>query len=256
MKFKDYIRGFVNPLTEYVYFLANRLGNRFKFKDVYQDYLAIVTDSRLGRNVRVYRGARVHRATVGDYSYIGERSAVTLVELGKFCCVGPGCVLGTSSHPSKDFVSIHPAFYSTRSQVGVTFADHDYFQEQQKITIGSDVWVGTNVIVLDGVSIGDGAIIAAGAVVTSDVPAYGICGGVPARLLRYRFDEQTIAVLLRTRWWDRDPDWLRANFRKFHSIKEYCAELRREGHSAVVDHRALGADDRGGSPRIPDERTL
>lgn len=224
MSVRDYLRLLRNPFTEYIYFLVNRFSNHRKSRRLVQEYLAIVTDSLVGSNVRIFRGARVNRAQIGDYSYIGERSTVTLAEIGKFCCVGPGCVLGTSLHPSKGFVSMHPAFYSTRAQVGITFSDRDYFKEQQKVTIGNDVWIGTNVIVVDGVRIGDGAIIGAGAVVTSDVPPYAIFGGVPAKLLRFRFDEQTIARLLQTRWWERDQEWLRTNFHRFHSLDAFFAE--------------------------------
>jgi len=68
--------------------------------------------------------------------------------------------------------------------------------------IGNDVWLGRNSLVLSGVTIGDGAVVAAGAVVTSDIPAYAIAGGVPAKVIRYRFTPEQIAALLRIRWWD------------------------------------------------------
>lgn len=75
-------------------------------------------------------------------------------------------------------------------------------------------------MVLDGITISDGAIVAAGSVVTKDVPAYAIVAGVPAKILRYRFSSTEIRVLLKTRWWDRDHDWLKKNAKKFHSIDE------------------------------------
>src|SRR5690606_40549227 len=79
-----------------------------------------------------------------------------------------------------------------------------------RVSVGSDVWIGAGSIVLDGISIGDGAIIAAGAVVNKDVPPYAIVGGVPARIIRYRFDEETRAALLEWRWWDLDNSKLQA----------------------------------------------
>ena len=68
--------------------------------------------------------------------------------------------------------------------------------------IGNDVWIGYEAVILAGVTIGDGAIIGTRAVVTRDVPPYTIVGGVPARVIRRRFSQETIAALLRLRWWD------------------------------------------------------
>lgn len=78
----------------------------------------------------------------------------------------------------------------------------DAWDNRGDIVIGSDVWIGYEAVVLSGVTIGDGAIIGTRAVVTKDVPPYTIVGGVPARPIRKRFDDRTIAVLLRLRWWD------------------------------------------------------
>src|SRR5690606_3523018 len=77
------------------------------------------------------------------------------------------------------------------------------------ITLGNDVWLGAQVFVRDGVVIGDGAIVAAGAVVTADVPPYAIVGGVPAKVLRYRFPEDIIRRLLAVQWWHWDEPRLR-----------------------------------------------
>ena len=72
------------------------------------------------------------------------------------------------------------------------------------VVIGNDVWIGYRAIILSGVTIGDGAVIAAGAVVTKDVPAYGIVGGNPAKLIKKRFDDETIPRLLKIAWWNWD----------------------------------------------------
>ena len=72
---------------------------------------------------------------------------------------------------------------------------------RNQLVIGSDVWIGSDVLLLGGVRIGSGAVVGAGAVVTKDVPPYAIVGGNPARIIKYRFDTETIARLLRIRWW-------------------------------------------------------
>ena len=70
------------------------------------------------------------------------------------------------------------------------------------ISIANDVWIGRHAMIMPGVHIADGAIVAAGAIVTKDVPPYAIVGGVPAKLIRYRFSDDVIAKLLAIRWWE------------------------------------------------------
>lgn len=85
------------------------------------------------------------------------------------------------------------------------------------ITLGNDVWVGFEAVILSGVTIGDGAIIGARAVVTKDVEPYTIVGGVPARVIRRRFDDETIEKLLRFRWWDKDRDFIKSHISEIQS---------------------------------------
>ena len=74
--------------------------------------------------------------------------------------------------------------------------------EEERITIGSDVWIGNGAVILDGVKVGNGAIIASRAVVTKDVPAYAIVGGVPAKILKYRFSSDVVEALEQSQWWN------------------------------------------------------
>jgi acetyltransferase-like isoleucine patch superfamily enzyme len=142
----------------------------------------------------------VVNSIVGRYSYCVD-AAIKNTDVGAFCSVGPGTVIGgLGTHPT-DMISLHPAFFSIGGQAGKTFVDREYFSEHQRTTIGNDVWIGARAIILDGVHIGDGAIVAAGAVVARDVAPYSMVGGVPARNIRSRFDDTTIAMLLELRWW-------------------------------------------------------
>ena len=123
---------------------------------------------------------------------------------------------GLGRHPVH-FVSLHPVFYSKLSQAGVTFSDRNYFEELLPVTIGNDVWIGAGAIILDGVTIGDGAVIAAGAVVVRDVEPYSIVGGVPAKLIRNRFNEETMRLLFQIKWWDWPLDTLKQTTHLLHS---------------------------------------
>lgn len=148
-------------------------------------------------------------ATVGRFSYIGARGQLSRVEIGSFCSIGPELICGYGDHPA-DFVSTHPVFFSLGKQSGVTFARESLFAERKQIVVGHDVWIGARVFMRDGVKIGHGAIVAAGSVVIKDVPAYAIVGGVPAKVIKYRFSDEEIARLLALAWWNWDEARLRA----------------------------------------------
>jgi acetyltransferase-like isoleucine patch superfamily enzyme len=214
-----------NPLTIYLRFLLNWSHNQFTFKQFKQGYLSLVLKSNIEPNVCVESNALVLGSSLGAFTYVSMKTLILQAFIGKFCSIGPNCLLGWGIHPSQDFVSTHPIFYSTKAQAGITFADRDYFEERKPIKIGNDVFIGANVIVLDGVTIGDGAIIAAGAVVTKNVPPYSIYGGVPAKLIRYRFEQETIEFLVNFQWWNKDQEWLKNNFKYFHNINKFFKEF-------------------------------
>ena len=137
--------------------------------------------------------------------------------IGKFSSIASFVKIGLGIHPTKDFVSTHYAFYSNKKKLTKTFSDKNYIEENKNVSIGNDVWIGANAIILDGITISDGAIIGAGAVVTKDVPPYAIVGGVPAKIIRYRFDEDTIKKLLEISWWDFPITWLEKNYKLMHN---------------------------------------
>jgi acetyltransferase-like isoleucine patch superfamily enzyme len=140
--------------------------------------------------------------TVGKYSYGYEplcSTKSTVSEIGAFCSLAGNIGISFGDHPL-DLISTSPAFFL--SDFGLTEKDRlDLVPAQEKIVIGHDVWIGRDVTLLTGVTIGTGAVVAAGAVVTKDVPPYAVVAGVPAKLLRYRFDEETRNRILDSRWW-------------------------------------------------------
>ena len=185
----------------YVY--ASTLGDNVQ---VGED--ARVFHSKLENNVAIHRGTVVSNVHFGSFSYVAEKSQLNYIEVGRFCSLGPYFLCGYGEHPT-NFVSTSPVFYSTRKQCGTSLVDKDYFDEIQATTIGNDVWIGARVFVRDGVKIGNGALVGAGAVVVKDVPDYAVVGGVPAKIIRYRFDPEAIEELLKIQWWNWTEDKLR-----------------------------------------------
>jgi len=155
-------------------------------------------------------GSVIKKSSVGRYTYIAS-ARIQSSSIGSFCSIGPGTRIGgLGKHPT-NWVSTHPVFFSMLRQANTTFSDKNYFIESEKVEIGNDVWIGANVTVLDGTKIGDGAIIAAGAIVVSDVEAYTVVGGVPAKFIRDRFDQTISTSLQQLAWWYWPEEKLRRN---------------------------------------------
>lgn len=179
-----------------------------------------------GRN-RIGRNSIVINSSFGYGSYIGNHCVISNAKIGRFCSIASNVEMITGTHPTKDFVSTHPSFFSLNSPTGESFVKECRFAEYKttpsglSLEIGSDVWIGHNVIILEGVTIGHGAIIAAGSVVTKDVPPYAIVGGVPAKTIRNRFDDEDIKALLRIQWWKLPVERIKDMSNDFDNIKKF-----------------------------------
>jgi acetyltransferase-like isoleucine patch superfamily enzyme len=191
-------------------------------------------------NSHFYKGAQIHNTTfegnnivfndvllesccIGRHSYIQKHSRIFNAAIGRFCSIASGVSIAPGIHKT-DRVSTHPVFYIYNTPLTKKFAAKDAFEISQKVNIGHDVWIGENAIIIDGVSIGSGAIIAAGAIVNKDVAPYSIVGGVPAKVLKYRFDEQTINALMKMEWWNYSDEWLEANHLLFANPKDLLSK--------------------------------
>ena len=156
-----------------------------------------------GANV-VHKGACVSSSIVGYGTYVGENTFLPNCLIGRFCSIASNVKVVVATHPTSKFVSTSPMFFSTLKQSG-----------------GNDVWIGENAMIKGGIRIGDGAIVAMGACVTKDVPPYAIVGGVPAKIIRYRFTEEQINYLKDLQWWNKPLDWIERNASDFENISEF-----------------------------------
>lgn len=175
-------------------------------------------------NNRVGRASSVSNSLIGRNTYIGNNCNLSKCKVGRFCSIASNVKIIADTHPSSVFVSTSPSFYSTLLQNGQTFVNKNKFEEYLRIDgynviIENDVWIGTNAIIKGGIKIGNGAIIAMGAVVTKDVPPYAIVGGVPAKVIKYRFNEEQIARLQEIKWWDKSDSWLQSHADDFENIE-------------------------------------
>lgn len=168
----------------------------------------------------------ISNSRIGKGSYIGQNSNLANCEIGRFCSIASDVSIIVGTHPT-NFVSTSPAFFSLRKQNGKTYVDRQLFEEiQARTIIGNDVWIGEDVRIMGGVKIGNGAIVGARALVVKDVPPYAIVGGVPAKIIRYRFNESIIKELQLLQWWNRPEEWLQKNAKYFVDVELLLARLR------------------------------
>lgn len=168
--------------------------------------------------------------TLGYGSYIGGDGIVS-AEVGRFTSIGPNCRYINATHAYKaPFATTCPLFFSKsngNNPQGKTFAteqmieEFKFYDKARELVnkIGNDCWFGSNVTLIGGVEIHDGAVVLANAVVTKDVPPYAIVGGVPAKVIGYRYDDETIQFLQKTKWWNNQPEWFEKNWRLLNDIE-------------------------------------
>lgn len=137
---------------------------------------------------------------------MGRYSKIVHTKIGKYCAISWDTTINAISHPYNHLtISAFP--YVPRVGNFVKKRKQTY----KEVIIKNDVWIGANSVIMPGVTIGNGAIIGAGAVVTKDVPDYAIVVGVPAKIVKYRFEEDIIKRLLELKWWDLDPKVIKKN---------------------------------------------
>jgi len=167
----------------------------------------------------MFRDGKYDIEECGSFTYLGGGNTTmkNIKSIGRFCSIASNIVAGEMEHPI-DFLStshvlhgnwtgqwpeLKSLFNENNIKIHESIKNHsETLSKKGKIVIGNDVWIGEGVFISRGVTIGDGAVIAARSVITKDVPPYAIVGGVPAKVIKYRFDEDKIEKLLSLKWWN------------------------------------------------------
>jgi Acetyltransferase (isoleucine patch superfamily) len=129
------------------------------------------------------------------------------IQIGRYCQLGGYIGIYSTNHPTNYITS-----FTSKDFLGGLLSANT---QRGKVIIGNDVWIGHGAIILKDVTIGDGAVISAAAVVTKDVPPYAIVGGVPAKVIKYRFEKDVIEKLIEIKWWEKGSEWMKKNIEIF-----------------------------------------
>lgn len=182
---------------------------------------------------------------MGYGTYICENTNLN-ADIGRFTSIGPNVKVINATHPIKaPFVTSCPLFFSVdfiKNPDHQTFAKKQLFDEfryydkerQIDVKIGNDCWIGEGVTFVGGTEVHDGAVVLAGAYVVKDIPPYSIVGGTPAKIIGYRYSEDEINFLLSVKWWDKDPNWIKENWKLMTSLEDFKRHFDYDSFIKVV----------------------
>lgn len=164
----------------------------------------------VGEQSIIYKAIIEGDIQIGRYTTINGPgtelvAGINPIFIGSFCSIASNTVIREHNHNIKSATTY---FIKKRIFKKGNFADA---VSKGPITIGNDVWIGTQSVILTGVNIGDGAVIAAKSLVNKNVPPYAIVGGIPAKILSYRFDGELIKEMLKVEWWNWGLKKIEAN---------------------------------------------
>lgn len=215
---KFFIKSFITKLINLIYFSlkARKLHLRLESLDITRDCI-------FEGNNYIHKGVKIGpKCKIGRFSYLsGPSTVINDTHIGKFCSLALGVKIGLDEH-DYNLVSTHPFLYS--SKYGKFVDVKNSIQKKGKTIIEDDVWIGAGSIILKGIKISKGAVIAAGSVVTKDVEPYSIYAGVPAKMIKKRFDDETIKKLLKIDWCTMDDIKIKESLQSFYKVKDFIRQ--------------------------------
>lgn len=184
---------------------------------------ATTRDCSFGRYTEIDERCQIAECVMGDYSYVMRESEIWAADIGKFVNIASHVRINATNHPMWRATQHHFTYRAADYFPGEANEESFFtWRRDHSVVVGHDVWIGHGVTILPGVCVGNGAVIGAGAVVSRNVEAYTIVGGVPAKLIRSRFTQETASAMDKLAWWDWAHDRL---------------------HQALTDFRALPAEE-------------
>lgn len=174
----------------------------------------------VGDHSKIIDGVELYgNITVGRYTSVNGpntdlRSRLNSITIGNFCSIARNVTFQEFNHDFNRLTS----YFLNANMLGKSAKDD--IVSKGPITVGHDVWIGTHSVILSGVNIGTGAVIAANSVVASDIPPYAIVGGNPAKVIKYRFEDDVINKLLHSKWWNKSDKEIIAIYHAFNIDKQ------------------------------------
>jgi len=192
----------------------SKLGNYVQIGDD-----SIIIESYLSGNNAINRRNIIQQCKIGYFTYTGFNAVIKGVDIGNFCSISWNVSIGGKNHNIENVTS--GAIWGFHNMDGNKLKKHYVYGSEDKshCILGNDVLISSNAVVLRNVKIGNGAVIGAGAVVTKDVEPYSIVAGVPAKVIRKRFDDKIIEALEEIQWWNWPINIIRNNLDLIYSTR-------------------------------------